>query len=152
MKFVSRPILWMKRQQPYFFFAKQGPWNCVLSNTFHFRLFDSFSCPRKSAPTLPTFTYVSVCTVTRVSTIVEILKIWSSIFSNKNPVNSALLLKFSLFLHNFGLFHIFFHIFTEKFKLSKNDLVILSVCMPAVNCSFQNRQRKKKNVRTLNQS
>ena len=31
-----------------FFFAKQGPWNCVLSNTFYFRLFDSFGCPRKS--------------------------------------------------------------------------------------------------------
>ena len=35
--------------------------------------------------------------VTRLSTIVEISKIWSKIFSNKNPINCILLHKFSLF-------------------------------------------------------
>ena len=72
--------------------------------------------------------HIGVCAVTRVSTIVEILKIWSTIFSNKNSVNCILLHKFSLFSAILALFHNFFHIFTKKFKLSKNALVTLGVC------------------------
>ena len=61
--------------------------------------------------------------MTRVSTIVEILKIWATIFSNKNSINFTLLHIFSLFCTILALFHNFFHIFTKKFKLSKNALV-----------------------------
>ena len=66
-------------------------------------------------------------TVTRISTIVEILIIWFTIFSNKNSVNCILLHKFWPFLHNFCLFSQFFspQFFAKKFKLSKNALVTL---------------------------
>ena len=57
--------------------------------------------------------------VTRYSTIMEILKIRSKNFSNKNPTNCILLHKFSLFSLNFDHFHNFFHIFNKKLNNSK---------------------------------
>ena len=57
--------------------------------------------------------------VTRFSTIVEILKICSTIFSNKNTVNCVLLHKFSLFYTILALFHSFFHIFTKNSNFQK---------------------------------
>ena len=46
-------------------------------------------------------------------------------FSNKNSANCILLHKFSLFYTILAIFHKFFHIFTKKFKHSKNALVTL---------------------------
>ena len=58
--------------------------------------------------------------VTRLSTIVEILKFWSKIFSNKNQKNCILLHKFSLFFHNFVVFLNFFPTFSpKKYTISK---------------------------------
>ena len=59
-----------------------------------------------------------VCSVTKVTTIVEILKIWSKIFSYKNPMNCSFLQKCSLFYLNFEFFHIFSPHFPEKIKSS----------------------------------
>ena len=72
-------------------------------------------------------------TVTRVSTIVEILKIWSTIFSNKNSVNCILLhksifIQFWPFIKNFSTFS-----FLKKIKLSKNALVTLG-CFRMTTC------------------
>ena len=49
----------------------------------------------------------------------KILKIWSTIFINKNSVNCILLHKFSLFYTILALFSNFFYISTKKFKTFK---------------------------------
>ena len=54
--------------------------------------------------------------VTKVSKIVEILKIKPMTINNKNAVNCILQHNFSLFKTNLALFHNFFLIFTKKFN------------------------------------
>ena len=87
----------------------------------------------------PTKKIAAFSTVTRVSTIVEFLKNWSTIFSNKNSINCILLHKFSLFYTILAIFHNFFHIFTKKFKLSKNALVTLTTDWPLLWFSLELR-------------
>ena len=55
--------------------------------------------------------------VTRISTIVKILKIWSKIFCNKDTINCILLYEFSLFNKYLALFMYFSpQIFTKNFN------------------------------------
>ena len=67
---------------------------------------------------------IATVSVTRVSTIVEILKIWFTKFCNKNCI---LLHKFLLFYPILALFQKIPNIFTKKFKNFKNALVTLAI-------------------------
>ena len=70
----------------------------------------SFYCHQESLFALAFLAGSSSNSVTRISTIVEILKILFKIFSNKNPKNYILLHEFSLFLTQFWSFsHFFLH-------------------------------------------
>ena len=61
--------------------------------------------------------------VTRVSTIVEILKIWSKIFSNKNAITCILSHEFSFFCTILAFFTFFPTFLLKKSIISKNALV-----------------------------
>ena len=72
--------------------------------------------------------YVGISSVTKIFTIVEILKIYSKIFSNKNTRNCVLLYKFSLKKIFFYLFHKFSpHFHKNNSTISKNALVTLGI-------------------------
>ena len=63
--------------------------------------------------------------MTRLSTIVEILKILITNFINKNPINCILLHKFSRFSLILIISTIFSTFLLEKLTISKNTLVTL---------------------------